>query len=311
MTNDFYTQKTDAELRFLVANPSFYHADLVRAAREELHRRSTSETAPPPAPLAPPPIPPPIPPAPAPRPTAVEAALDALVLPHRGPVYQVITYQSSPEPPPARPPWALLAVLGLLLLGGAGWLLKLKYAAPAPAAAHRPPPRLVEVPTEVLPNTDDAIAACVDAQTASTPAAEQADAKNLRQYRELTRRFWAAETLTEYLFEKARTGKTSPAFADQITLAHDAWGQWAKARVYSYPFGPVMADHLDRMTRVARQQTQVLMDLPAQVAAHQAPDAEANDQRRLADVHDLLHGLRPASPVTQRPYPTITRQISL
>ena len=308
MTNDFYTQKTDAELRFLVANPSFYHADLVRAAREELHRRGTSETAPPPAPLVPPPT---LPPAPALRPTAAEAALDALVSPHRGPVYQVITYQSPPEPPPARWPWGLLAVLGLLLLGGAGWLLKMKRDAPAPAVAHRPPPHLVEVATEALPNTAATIARCVDEQTARTPAAEQADVKSLRQYRELTRRFWAAETITEYLFEKARTGKTSPAFADQIILAHDAWGQWAKARVYSYQFGPVMTDHLDRMTRVARQQTQMLMDLPAQVAAHQAPDAEANDQRRIADVNDLLHGLRPASPVTQRPYPTITRRVGL
>ena len=335
MTNDFYSQKTDAQLRFLVANPGYYHADIVRAAREELRRRGVPETVPKPAPAPAPPAPvPPVfapvaappaspsapaplapAPAPAPRPTAAEtaadAALDALVLPQRGPVYQPITYQSPPEPPPARLPWKLLALLGLLLLGGAGWLLKTQADAPAPPVARRPPPRLVEVATEVLPNTDAAIAACVDAQTARTPATEQADAQALRQYRELARRFWAAEILTEYLFEKARAGKTTPAFAHQLALAHDAWNQWAKARVYTYRFGPVMTDHLDRMGRVARQQTQVLMDLPAQLAAHQPPDTEPNDQRRLADVYDLLRGLRPTSPVTRQPYPALTRRVSL
>ena len=321
MTNDIYAQKTDAQLRFLVANPGYYHADIGRAAREELRRRGVPETAPQPAPA--PALPAPVPPisalpapAPAPRPTAAEAtadaALNAPVLPRTGPVYQVITYQSPPVPPPARWPRLLLAGLGvLLLLGGAGWLLRPNPAAPAPPVAHRPPPRLVEVATEALPNTEATLAACVSAQTARTPAAEQANAQNLRQYRELARRFWAAETLTEYLFAQASAGKTSPAFANQLDLAHEAWQQWAKARVYSYRFGPVMADHLDRMSRVARLQTQVLADLPAQVAAHQAPTVEAQDQRRLAEVNDLLHGLRAASPVTQRPYPALNRRVSL
>ncbi len=313
MATDFQSQKTDDQLRFIFNNPAHYHADIVQAAGQELRRRGAPIVLPGPAVAAA------VVAAAAPSPILAAETSPSAAPPRTGPVYQPITYQSPPEPEPGPLRKYLgLGLLALLLLaGGFYWFARTPTPSPV-AVAHRPPPRLVEVATTPLPNSDANVARCVEQQTARLPAAERTEGQHLRQYRELARRFWAAETLTEYLIEAAQTAKTTPAFDQQVLLAHDAWAQWAKARVYGYRFGPGMAGHLDRMTRAATQQTQVLADLPADVAAARAatangspPAADPKSQQRAADVADLLRGLLPKSPVTGRVYPAINRRISL
>jgi hypothetical protein len=71
-----------------------------------------------------------------------------------------------------------------------------------------------------------------------------------------------------------------------------------------------MADHLDRMNRVARQQNEALADLPAMLAARQSlqtPDFI----RREANVQDLLAGLLPKSPATGQVYKVRQRVVHL
>jgi len=311
MATDFQTQKTDDQLRFIFNNPAHYHADIVQAAGQELRRRGVPFALPGPAVVAAA--------TPIAAPIAAAETTPATAAPRPGPVYQPITYQSPPEPERGlvRTYLGLIITALLVMMGGLYWAIRTPVPPPA-AAKHRPPPRLVEVATAPLPNSDANVARCVTQQAARLPATERAEVQNLRQYRELARRFWAAETLTEYLIEAAQTGQTAPAFDQQILLAHDAWAQWAKARVYGYHFGPGMADHLDRMTRVATQQTQTLADLPADVAAARAaaangspPASDPKSQQRTADAADLLRGLLPRSPVTGRAYPAINRRISL
>ncbi|GAA4010892.1 hypothetical protein GCM10022408_24030 [Hymenobacter fastidiosus] len=43
---DFLTAKADAELLFPAHNPGYYHPDLIRTARRELHRRGGSLVVP-------------------------------------------------------------------------------------------------------------------------------------------------------------------------------------------------------------------------------------------------------------------------
>ena len=165
-------------------------------------------------------------------------------------------------------------------------------------------------PTDALPSYAPEVAQCVDDQAQRLPADEKTAAPELRQYRELTRRFWTAETLSEYVEQQALAGKNSAAFIGQTELVQSSWEQWNEALVYSYKFGPKMAADLDLMTRVARQRQERLSDLPPLLAARQEVDTEAN-RRRTADIQDLLSGLRATSPVTGKAYAAQVRHIEM
>ena len=158
------------------------------------------------------------------------------------------------------------------------------------------------------------MARCVVEQLARVPAAERtaatAAAKPLRQYRELTKRFWAAQTLTEYLTKQARDGQRLEVLPRQVDVVLAAWQQWNSAMVYSYKLGPVMDTHVDLMSRVARQQQDALSDLQNAVETKQ-PLQDNKTALHDANMDDLLSGLRPASPVTQQPYAAHTRHIKL
>ena len=262
---DALRAKTNAELQFFVDNPGLYHADLVAAAQRELRGRGVGPVAaaPPAAPYPP-------------------AEAEAEVAPRRWPV-----------------------LVGVLLLGaaGTGWLWHTRTPVPTPAS--RPGQlspdslRLESVATRVLPTFDtDAIVA---AQLARVPAAEKREAQALRQFKELGRRFWAAETQTEFLTNQAHAGQANPMFAEQALLVRENWRAWNKAVVYSYRFGPAMQGQFERMAKAASSQQHILSSMPGLLPGRKfLTDKEI--LAREAEVQDWLAGLRKTSPVTGRPY---------
>lgn len=277
-TTDFYHQKTDAELQFFLDNPGYYQPELVAEARRELRRRGALQS-------------PPAAPAPA--------------------------YHPAPEAAPglkAGPVVLGVAVVLALSLGGFYYVQQKNNPAAAIEAApvRKSPPRLIEVPTSVIPSYD--VEGLVNQQLGHVPAAERASAARaeqpLRQYRELTRRFWTAQTQTEFVLKQARAGQFTEALPGHIESVGTAWQQWNKATVYSYKFGPAMADHLDIMTRVARQQQEALSDLLI-VANNPQQYENAETRRRDDDVSELLSGLLPKSPVTGQPYNAKVRKVHL
>lgn len=277
---DFYHQKTDDELRFFIDNPDYYQPDIVAEARRELRRRGVA------------------PPLPAPAPSVAVAAPPARGL-RTGPLVLAVAV-------------VLALSLGVLYFIGQ----KNRPAATPDAVPAKPkaPPRLIAVATSVIPDFGPAVKSSVQRQVQRIPAAERAAAAQaampLHQYRELARRFWTAETQTEYVLNQARQGQLDAALPGHIQTVGTTWEHWNKALRYSYKFGPAMSTHLDLMTRVARQQQEALSDL---LLVANNPQRYENDQtrRRTADVSDLLAGLLPKSPVTGQPYPTIVRRVRL
>ena len=268
---DYFAQKTPAELSFFIENPALYEPALVEEARRELRRRG----------LAP----------------SQEAPATA-------------PYQSAPAESGRRTgTWVAVAALVLMLGGGLFWnnqrdaeAAAAKAAASA-LAAKKAPPKLETVETNALPDFSATTAASVDQQLALVPAAEQAQlpAQPLRQYRELSRRFWTAETMSEHLLAQAQAGKSNPMLAEQTMLAREAWQQWNKAAVYSYKFGPVMTEHLDWMGRIASHQQHIMTDLPDIMEKRELLTTPELTKRE-DETQDLLSGLLPASPVTGKPY---------
>ena len=273
-TDDFYHQKTDAELQFFVDHPELYQPSLIDTARRELRRRGVA-----PAMAAPAELPP-------------------------------LTYVS-PEPavPTGLRTGPLTLGLAAVLLVGLGSFYVVKQKSTPPVAPARPkaPPRLFAVETSAIPTYDGVVAQAVTQQVQRLPASELAAAKNkadgmaLRQYRELAKRFWAAECQTEYLTNQAREGKASPMFADQALVARSSWSAWNKAAVYSFKFGPTMQEDFQRMQEVASSQQHVLERLPDLLPQRKfLKDKEL--KARDTEVQDWLRALRPASPVTGKAY---------
>ena len=268
---DFYHQKTEAELRFLIEHPEYYEADLIASAKREQRRRGVQL---------------------APLPAPIEANLDA----------------------PANLPrseWSVgflnLAMAAAVLLG-LGYFYYTKYQGPAAQAVKqaqaRPPkapPRLIDVPTSAIPSYDGAVAATVVKQVARVPAAEKANPEHLRQFRSLCKRFWSAETQTEYLTNQAHNGKPSPMFAEQALVVRQTWRAWNQAAVYHFKFGPAMQADYDHMARAASSQQHILDLLPAKLTNREFLKDEEIVARE-NEVQDYLAKLLPASPVTGRPY---------
>ena len=267
---DFYHQKTDDELRFFVEHPEHYQPSLVEAARRELRRRGVLQ------------------------PLSMEPV--------------VMTPFAAPAEAPAR--WGMGVALSLLLLavgGGTYWLKQRDDTSTAAAQARKeaqrrqPPPSLTAVATSAIPNYDGAVAAAVTQQLRPLPAAEKANAQHRRQFRELAKRFWAAETQTEYLTNQATNGQAGPNFADQALVVRETWRAWNHAAVYTYEFGPAMQAQLVRMSEAAGHQQHILDVLPGLLPGRKfLTDNETVG--RTADVQDLVGGLLPVSPVSGRRY---------
>lgn len=267
---DFYHQKTDDELRFFVEHPEHYQPSLVEAARRELRRRGVLQ------------------------PLSMEPV--------------VMTPFAAPAEAPAR--WGMGVALSLLLLavgGGTYWLKQRDDTSTAAAQARKeaqrrqPPPSLTAVATSAIPNYDGAVAAAVTQQLRPLPAAEKVNAQHRRQFRELAKRFWAAETQTEYLTNQATNGQAGSNFADQALVVRETWRAWNHAAVYTYEFGPAMQAQLVRMSEAAGHQQHILDVLPGLLPGRKfLTDNETVG--RTADVQDLVGGLLPVSPVSGRRY---------
>jgi len=272
---DILRAKTDAELLFFIENPSFYQPELVATAWRELQRRGALPVAP------------------------AQASAFAV---------------EEQEAPARRSPWLLIAVALVIATLAAGlWSLNRQQAAATKAAARpsRLSPdslKLETVAAHPLPTFN--IEQIVDAQLASIPAAEKSQAQMLRQFRGLSKRFWTAETQTEYLTDQAHTGQAGSAFADQTLVARETWRGWNKAVVYSYDFGPVMRAQYQRMKLAASSQQHVLSRLPGLLPERRfLTDKEL--LARDAEVQDWLAGLRKTSPVTGRAYRATVLQMHL
>ncbi|MBF9220224.1 hypothetical protein [Hymenobacter ruricola] len=264
---DFYHQKTEAELRFLIEHPEYYQPDLIELARRELRRRGllTVEL-------------PPLAPQDFEAPASVARA-------GRGASF-------------------LNLALAAVLLLGLGYLYYTKQRgggvqAAAVPAKPRPVPKLTEVATSAIPTYE--ASAVADQLVARMPAAEKKDPQALRQFRELARRFWTAEMQTEYLTGQAHAGKAGPMFAEQTTVVRQTWSEFNKGAVYSYRFGPKMANVYGRMRDAASSQQHILEQFPA-LLPHQQFLKDKELVSREADVQDWLKDVLPASPVTGKPY---------
>lgn len=274
--DDFYHQKTDAELQFFVDHPELYQSALVDAARRELRQRGK------------------------------------LIVPPPPPIY----HDAPPVPTGGLPSGLLTLGLAVLLLVSLGTVYfmrqKGRAAAEAAAAPPRPkaPPRLETVETSAMPDYSGAVAAAVTEQQARVPAAELAPEMDRRQYRELAKRFWTAELQTEYVAQRARQGKMDAFLPGHVETALATWQQWNKATLYGYKFGSKMTQHFDAMARVARQQQEGLEDLLL-VARNPQPYETPRTRVRDADVNDLLSSLLRKSPVTGRTYEVLVRKVRL
>ncbi|MDO7854319.1 hypothetical protein [Hymenobacter convexus] len=267
-SSDFYHQKTEAELRFFIEHPEYYQSDLIDSARRELRRRGIQLAAAPTEPLA------------------IDLNAPAsLAKSGRGVGF-------------------LNLVLAVALLLGVGFFYYSKQrggGVKAVAAPVRPrvPPRLFEVPTSAIPTFGTS--AVVERELATIPAAEKKGAQQMRQFRELARRFWAAEMQTEFLTGQAHAGKAGPLFAEQTLVVRQTWSDFNKGAVYSYRFGPTMARHFDRMRETASSQQHILEQFPDLLAGKRfLTDKEL--VARQADVQDWMKDVLPTSPVTGKPY---------
>ena len=211
------------------------------------------------------------------------------------------------ETPATRRPLRLAAgVLGLAAV--AGVLYWSSRPAPVVAPIPRPAPTLETVASHAIPNFD--IDKLVETQLARVPAAEKQTPQTLRQFKSLTRRFWTAETQSEFLTAQATAGQASPAFAEQARLARETWRDWNKAAVYGYRLGPTMQTQYERMGQVASSQQHILEMLP-NLLADKAFLTNREMQARTADVQDWMTSLRPTSPVTGKPYRATVMEIKL
>lgn len=271
---DVLRAKTDTELQFFIDNPSFYHADLVASVRQELRHRGVGPTS-----AATPEIP-------------------------------YLTDYEKVSAPAKRPLYLLAVVLGLGGVGASFWWTTRSPAA-TPIVANNLSAKLLKlesVETQQLPTFDTE--AIVATQLARIPAAEKKEAQALHQFRELSRRFWAAETQTEFLTNQATSGKAGPRFTDQTLLVRENWRAWNKAVVYSYRFGPKMQGQFDLMSQAASSQQHILSSLPA-LLPNRAFATDKELVAREADVQDWLAGIRPVSPVTGKAYKAIILKIKL
>ena len=261
-SRDVLHLKTDAELRFFVENPTYYQAELVAAARQELRRRHPVSAQPQPLDAAP----------------ATPAAAD----------YE----EAAPRRATA---WLLPAsVAVVLLLAGAGFWGKSRHQPSAAAAgAGRPTqaaaaakpaaPRPLETAISVPPLPTYDTERYVEQALSRVPAAEKANTQQLSQYQAISRRFWAAQPPSAYLLQQVQQGKVNPLFGAQATQVLASWQEFDRTLIYSYDFGPVMGDHFQRMKTIARQQRAALTELSNTAAAHQplhlvAPQLVAEQQ---------------------------------
>jgi hypothetical protein len=273
--HDILQLKTEAELRFFVDNPSYYQPELVAAARRELRLRGLS-----PVPLA-----------------AQPAAPLADFEPATTHAEQGNGSNTQAQSPPAHRSWLLLgSVAAVFFLAGLGFWFKspapqatapvaAKHAAPADSSTTAASLKLEEAPASPIPTFDTE--KYVDKALARVPASEKQNELITSQYRTISRLFWAAQNPSTYLIQQAQAGKPNPVFGAQLGLGLELWRNFDRTQVYSYSFGPVMADHLSRMKTIAQYQREALKELTYDVEAQRRPYLD--DNQTLAHQEAIPH----------------------
>jgi hypothetical protein len=310
-THDILQLKTEAELRFFVDNPSYYQPELVAAAQRELRRRGPSAAPAGPASEPTPELATPVK-THAPSPLGTPAPATSAYVPtlEQEPVSEY-TYT---EPQHTQRPWLLIgSVAAVFLVAGLGFWFKSPgpgastaspatvaqtRTPPADAPATAAPPKLEEAPASPIPyyNTES----YVDKALALVPAKEKQNEQHLNQYRAVSTRFWAAQNPSAHLIRQAQAGQANPVLGAQAQLVLGLWHDFDRTQVYSYSFGPVMADHLARMKVIAQYQREALKELANDTEAERVPSLD--DAQTLAHQQALPHLLaaleHKAGPVT-------------
>ncbi|TGE10526.1 hypothetical protein [Hymenobacter fodinae] len=209
--NDVFLQKTDDELRYLVAHSEFYHSALIMAATQELRRRGIQLPTTPPPPSAPP-------------------------LPY--------DYE---EPEPAAWKRWLPVALGLVLLVITGWLVLRPKAQPVAKPVSTAPIVLEAVRAQRLPDFEAETKAQVQLVRQQLSAADRADTTATGRYLRMARRYFLAENQSAYLTNIAKGDSAAGTFPGQIDLTLERISWFMKAKAYNQHLHPVMEERLDLM----------------------------------------------------------------
>lgn len=177
-------------------------------------------------------------------------------------------------------------------------------APPEQAAAPTTPPDSLKLETAVatpLPKFD--VESPILRQLALLPAAERnAPPAAMRQYQQLTRRFWLAQYSTDYLLKEAQKGHPNlPVFAQQLATTQGHWRVLREGFGQAQGMPTTMADHLSRMQQTERIQEAALSDLQADCAGQRLPQLDAANLAAQPQVAKLLAPLkRQPSPLNVR-----------
>ncbi|MCB2407649.1 hypothetical protein [Hymenobacter lucidus] len=214
---DFLLSKSEAELLYLVQNPTYYHSELVNAARKELHRRGVTISYP--------------------------VAANPAQLPLVDTAYD--------EEAPTRH-WLAPAIgVGLVVVAAGFFLWPSGAKKPAQAVAPAKPAELVSVATHQMPSFDSLTTAQLKKMPATLPAAERADTAAQRKFLLLARRFWEAENPSNYLFDQVVADQLDATFPGQADMTLDKWHRLTSVLVYDHRLRPTMSRQLQQMSRVA------------------------------------------------------------
>ena len=226
--SDSLSEKTDAQLLFLVQHPELYHANLIAAARRELRRRGVS---PDPAPSEP----------------------------------DLLPSEAEAEPAFWQRPAAWVAVVSVLLIGGLlYWSNQQSKAAQAQAAqqAQEAPIELETVETHRIPTFDSLTRTQIAQEMRQLSVAERTeDTAATRRYRILATRYWNAENQSVYLFSKLNGTAADAALASQAPVVVEEWRRLTKALVYDHSLTPVLAERMNLMRRAAYLRIETLQEV--------------------------------------------------
>ncbi|SMB97702.1 hypothetical protein SAMN00120144_1590 [Hymenobacter roseosalivarius DSM 11622] len=266
-TTDLFTRKTDTELLYFLQHPELYHADVVTAARQELHRRGAAT---------------------------------------RSHLTDTESFVTDYDHEPAERRWLAPVIGGALLVVG-GFLYNQFYRpSPAFAVAPKAPIELKSVELNVLPTFDAETAAQVKQEPSLLPTKERTDKKPLGKYLILAGRFWKAENQAEFLADQVAIAKIDSTFLGKTTLVYDQWRELTRVLVYNHNLRPAMQERVNMMHDIANRRMQSLQQMRDNYALGRPPlDKEVRNT--LAPVADMLYELRGGKQPTRHIDLTVAR----
>ncbi|MBC6606734.1 hypothetical protein H8B13_07885 [Hymenobacter sp. BT188] len=250
---DLFTQKTDTELLYFLENPDLYHADVVAAAQQELHRREVATRS------------------------------------HLTEAEEFATDDYDNEPAERR--W-LVPAIGAALLA-VGCVLYSQFHKPSPALGVVPkaPTELQSVELNVLPTFEVETAAQVKTEPSLLPAKERTDKKPLGKYLILAGRFWKAEKQAEFLADQVAIAKIDSTFPGKASLVYDQWRELTRVLVYNHNLRPMMQERVNMMHDIANRRMQSLQIMRENYSLGRPP-MNSEVLKTLAPVEDMLYELR-------------------